>query len=221
MKTASKINILFFAFAVVITACHGDKGEIGPKGPTGDTGTTGETGTGFDELKQYGNIIVTFSGTRNDDVTFTRTIDFVYMPVSGVRENSSLYKYNDTDFEFFVGRENKGSVSSTGRTNDGGFKNSVWIDLSRNALDVSISEIDLYTDIITDDLKTFSINTYDGSWNESFDAPVTNYSYDAATGKLKFDFSYTIPAYSSSTGNDIIVEGKADLTVFQRLDMPG
>jgi hypothetical protein len=204
-----------------MTACNGDKGEIGPKGPTGDTGATGETGTGFDELKQYGNIEVTFSGTRNDDVTFTETIDFVYMPVSGVRENSSLYKFNDTDFEFSLGRENKGAASNTGRTNEGGYKNFVWLDIIKNGSEILISALEFNTDIITDDLKTFSLNTYSESSDEGFDAQVTDFSYDAATGKLKFNFTYTIPDYNSSTGNAINVVGKADLTVFERLDMPG
>jgi hypothetical protein len=220
MKTKRLLlNSLFAILAVGFAACQGDQGEIGPKGDTGSTGNTGANGTGFDELTQYGNIEVTFSGTRSDEVAFTETVNFLYMPGSGVADNSSFYEYSDTDREFFIGRENKGPAVKTGRTNGADSKNDVWLRLRKNSDGLFMNQLDFYTDILTSDFKTFEIY-YSTQWEEGFDIAVTDYSYDAATGKLKFNFTYTIPDYNNGTGNDITVTGKADVTVFERIDLP-
>jgi hypothetical protein len=219
MKTKKLLlNSLFAILAVGFAACEGDQGEVGPKGDTGTTGNTGANGTGFDELTQYGNIEVTFSGTRFDDVSFKDTVNFLYMPSSGVADNSSFYRYNDTDLEFYLSRENKGPVK-TGRTNGGDYKNNVWLRLEKNSDGVSMNELGFYTDILTSDFKTFEID-YSTNWEEGFDVDITDYSYDAATGKLKFNFTYTIPDIHNGTGHDITVTGKVDVTVFEIIDLP-
>jgi hypothetical protein len=226
MKTKFKLfNFLFVILAVGFTACEGDQGEIGPKGDKGDTGTTGTTGangTGFDELTQYGNIEVTFSGKRQDDVDFTQTLDFTYMPTSGVSENSSWYQSNESESRFYLSRENKGLVSEAGRTNEGGEKNAVWLEFDKTSDGVSITYIGFYTDIVTSDFKVFELNCEDGTWNEAFQNPsVTNFNFNAATGKLTFNFSHTIPANLSSTAHDVTITGKVDVTVFESIYLPG
>jgi hypothetical protein len=223
MKT-NFLSIVFFSIiAAGFVACEGEQGEIGPngiKGDQGNIGNTGANGEGFEELTKYGKIAVTFSGTRSDDEEFTETLDFIYLPTSGISENSSFYKYENGTMEFLIGRENKGSVNKTGRTEGGGMKNNVWIDVVKTSDGISLDQLVIYTDVITDDFKTFEINFNNGSWDEGFEAAITNYSYDAATGKLKFDFSYTIPNFNSSTGFEINVTGTADLIVFEKLDIP-
>lgn len=225
---------LVLCSALGLAACEGDQGEIGPKGDpgvagtngttgaNGATGANGEDGQGFEELTQYGNIEVTLSGKRIDEINFSQTADFIYMPTyGGVSQNSVAYHDANNDTYYFnISRENKGKVesSSSGRTSDGGVKNSVWLGIAKDAEGVTVNNFQIYADVVTTDFKTFEVNHDNGSWNNDFDMTVTDYTYVAATGKLTFNFAYTIPAVNSNTGFDISVTGKVNVIVFQSLN---
>jgi len=228
------INLLSYILVVCIAigsaACDGDQGEIGPKGDKGDTGATGSKGTdgddgaGFEELTQYGHIELTMTGKRIDNVNFAQTADFNYMPYDGVTSNSYFYHYDNDDADYFtIVRENKGKVTSTinGRTEDGGMKNMFGLDLTKDATGFKVSYLKIYADVVSPDFKVFEINYSDASsWNNDFDVTLSNLSYAPTTGKLIFNFSYTIPAANSPTGYDILLTGKVDVIVFESLYYP-
>lgn len=226
MKTRLKfLPLILIILACGLGACEGDKGEIGPQGDpgaTGATGATGSNGTGFDELTQYGNIEVTFSGKRIDDITFSQKTDFIYMPTyGGVAQNSRVdYDEKSDSYTFNLARENKGKVTSStnGRTDAAGVKNTFALSITKDANGVIANNVQIYVDVVTTDFKTFEIYNNDGSWNIDFTMAITNYVYTPATGKLTFNFAYTIPAANNNTGSDISVTGKANVIVFQSLN---
>ncbi len=214
------LNVIIFSIvATGFIECDGDQGDVGPKGDPGATGNTGMNGTGFNELTQYGNIELTLSGTRPEGIALNETINFIYMPTSGILDNSSVYTFDDNSVEFNIGRENKGKIAEVGRTSMGGYKNNLWMSLERNAEGVFyFNQFVIHGDIVTDDFKTIELSYSSSSSNETFNMEVTNYSYTAATGSLIFDFSYTIPAVNNNTGNDLNITGEVNVIVFENMN---
>jgi hypothetical protein len=221
------LRLLFSASLMVMalgfTACEGDKGEVGPAGTTGatgaagakgdkgDQGAKGDQGVGFAEATSFGNILTTVSGKTYDDVAYSKTLDFKYMPeYDGIDGNSSYDTYND-EFRFELRREFKNSATNARIEASG---NNVIEFRGRVENGQIIPEnFRLETEFINEGKLLRANSSYDESndpiYNEGKSFEFTNYSFDASTNSLKFDFTYT--------DGETTVSGKVDTKVFESM----
>lgn len=214
-------QFLFLA-SLLLAGCKGKDGDPGPTGQTGQTGATGTTGakgdtgatgTGFDAAVRDGNIVVTFSGNRPDNVPFTSKQDFKYILDGGNPFDDSYVTNNeDGSMTFYITRY-LGAVDEHHNNN----YIRVRFDVS-SAGAVTAGQLDIATAII-DGTKFFSVSeTNYGVGDEDNDPfTITNYSYDATKGHLKFSLAATFKT-SYSTGYDLVVAGVSDVTVYQPLN---
>jgi hypothetical protein len=212
-----------FVVALLLLNCKGDDGDPGPAGPTGakgdkgDTGSTGATGVGFDDAVKYGDITVTFDGKRPDGVAFTKTLDFKFassnLDYSSIDATDPNNQYSE--LRRFLSLDNTDNYNGNDDDN-------VYIEFNNSIVDGVTTPyiyLDLHSYITTDDFKYFRLTGYyyngDGSNFTNFS--VTDYSYNASTGKLFYKFSFTGDHNYNSTGYDLKISGTVNVTVFQRI----
>lgn len=213
-------KILFFA-GLLLAGCKGKDGDPGPAGQAGQTGATGTTGangdagadgTGYDNAVRDGNVVITFSGKRPDNVAFTSKQDFKFT-LDGSTPDEDSYVTNDGgNLTIYVARY-LGAVDEHHNNN--------FVHLTLNVSSTGVvtpQELDLGTAII-DGTKYFGVIEQNyGPTDENNDPfVVTNYSFDPTSGHLKFNFSATFKT-SYSTGYDLLVTGVADVLVYQPLN---
>lgn len=207
------LQVLFFA-SLLLAGCKGKDGDPGPTGATGDTGAngakgdTGSNGVGFDNATKDGDVAVTFSGKRPDNVNFNAAQDFKYqLDASSPGDDSYVYKnQNDGSMEFYV-------VRYLGAVDQHYNENYVEIQFTVSSTNVvTLGYINVQTSII-DGTKYFGVVESDSGTALS----ISNYSYDSATGTLKFNFGGTYTA-SNSTGYDLTVAGVANVKVYESLN---
>ncbi|MBT1686753.1 collagen-like triple helix repeat-containing protein [Dawidia soli] len=226
MKQLIKIGLMFAiaASGFMFTACEdgdpGIAGAQGEKGEKGDAGDTGENGVGYNEATQYGNISVQYKGVRADDVPFDKTINFKYA-ISGpdVMYTSAVwdYNYDETDLEFAVYRF---SSAVTADNYEGGSNNRVGFTLRAFNDGERESYIQIFNNvaIISDDFRVFTLYTGENQFPTS--ETVSDYSFNSATGALKFKFDATFPADQNPTGHELTISADVNVKVVENVDTP-
>jgi hypothetical protein len=205
------LNVLFLAVTICLAGCTGKDGD---PGPAGTNGTNGTDGAGFDEAVAYGNIDVTFSGKRPlDSVAFSVEEDFKYYAGgNNPYYNSSVYVDSETGTKTFRIQRFLAGVDE--HVNENYFY--IYLTVSSSGV-ATYHEFGAYTTVITG-TKYFGISEYTYLNDEtSQTSEIKNLTYDAATGKLKFNFTWTAPK-SSSTQHDLSISGTVDVTVFEALN---
>jgi hypothetical protein len=210
------------ASAFMFTACEdGDPGVSGPQGEQGtkgDTGDAGDDGLGFGEAAQYGNIVVTFKGTRIDDQPFEKTLNFKFA-VQGpdLAEDSYVSKYDNegnTGFDFSATRFHSVVVpdeTMNGSNSNAGFDFSMPDDGNQEGL---IIRFGVNVGIVSDDFKYFLL---DHSREYQIDETVTEYSFNAATGELKFKFNTISPADDNDTDHALEITADVNVKVVENI----
>lgn len=196
----------------------GEKGADGTNGSNGANGANGENGLGFDELVKYGDVTLTLTGTRPDDVAFTDTSTFKFIPI---RKNYNLFfkgeDYNSFDFNRFLSTPgNRFQRSNIG----------IELDVRNPGSEEQVFEyfrLDINRfDIISDDLTFFRIDesrfTNEGRGVSNFS--ITNYSYNEETNTLVFSFSFDVNSDNNLTRNDLSVAGEIDVVLFTDSNPP-
>ncbi|MBT1708102.1 hypothetical protein KK062_07705 [Fulvivirgaceae bacterium PWU5] len=220
MKQLLKFGLMFTiaTSGLMFTACEGedgDPGAVGPQGEKGDKGDTGEQGLGFDEAVQYGNIAVQFKGTRADNVTFNKTIDFKFCPTG---PDASYYSYaspyqtegGTSVTEFRIERFNSVVVSDD---SEGGSNSSIRFRFNKYEEEESYIDLDLNVAIVSDDMKFFTL--WDDYSEITFSEVVSEYSFNSVTSELKFKFHLIVPEESNSTGHDLEITADVNTKVLQ------
>ena len=226
MKQFIKLGLIFTiaTSGIIFTACEdgepGVAGTQGEKGATGDTGENGENGVGYNEATQYGNIVVQYKGTRVDNAPFDKTINFRYS-VSGpdIESTSTVWDYNndETDLEFNIKRY---SSVVTSDNSEGGSNSSVNFNLRQFNDGERESYISIYNNvaIISDDFKFFVLYSNDNQF--SISETVSDYSFNSATGELKFKFQVTLPAGENPTNHELKITADVNVKVIESVDTP-
>ncbi|MCD9016937.1 hypothetical protein [Parachryseolinea silvisoli] len=221
MKQFLKFGLIFTmaTSGLLLTACgDGDPGISGAQGEKGDTGDMGSDGEGFDELTQYGNIVVRYKGARIDNVAFDKTFDFKFSPNGpdlAWTSSVSSYEYGEgqSALAFELSRYHSAMMS-------GSSTSYVRFSFDKPA-DGSESTVNIESQvaIISDDKKSFS--TYP-RFELPFSQAVSEYSFNAATGELMFEFKCTVPADNkyNDTNNDLEISAEVNVKVVQDIDTP-
>jgi len=230
MKQVLKFGLMFsIAFSgMMFTGCSGedgdpgitgDTGAEGDKGDTGDKGDQGDDGIGLEDELKYGSITVTYTGTRPDEVAFTKTIMYKFAPIGA----DGLMEYSGTVVNGETGADEYNVMRFLGSVDDVYQENYIHLNLNRavgegDAIVYSFNDFEVYSNITTDDFKFFVIN--DDFSTYASEAGITGFSYNAATGALKFASEFTVIGADNDTGFDMMVSATVDVKVFQNISQP-
>ena len=207
--------------AMGLTACEGDQGEIGPKGDPGskgDQGVQGEKGAkgdqgvpgqdGQSESASFGNVEFTVSGVDMYGEQYSEVLDFKYLPNDDV-SGSYWYENGDGEKVFRFGRQRKISAPTNGRPEV--MDNIVEMAMVQVGDDLVLDYFSFGTVIIVKNSLSH-IHHYVESYDENAkNFAISNYSFDEATGALKFDFSYS---YDDGDDENVEISGKVDVIIY-------
>ncbi|MBT1686752.1 hypothetical protein [Dawidia soli] len=225
MKKVLKFGLMLsIAFSgMMFTGCEGEEGDpgaTGAAGEKGDKGDKGDDGVGLEDELKYGSITVTYTGTRPDEVAFTKTITYKFAPIGA----NDLIEYSGSGINEETGADQYRVMRFLGSVDDVYQENYINLRLNRavgegDAIVYSFNDFEVYSNITTDDFKYFIIN---GEFNSyASEAGVTGFSYDPATGALKFASEFTVPGENNDTGFDLNVSTTVDAKVFQNIGQSG
>lgn len=209
LKNASKA-IALTMIALFITSCDGEDGK---------------DGLGLEGLTKYGSISISLEGTRADGAPFTDSNVFRFTSVEGsdYEDHNSVIK-SGTDLEFNVLRFLSAPDDVYQET---------YLDIDLAVTDaglptesISFDYLEIYNyAVIADDLSYFVMDDYhypsDGTSSGITNLSITNYSFNDATNKLKFDFSFVVDGANNETGNQLTVRGAVDVNVLEEIDGGG
>ncbi|HEY8938425.1 MAG TPA: hypothetical protein VIM65_24565 [Cyclobacteriaceae bacterium] len=204
MITTTKIllNVIVLALAVCLAGC----------------GKDGDPGVGYTEAIKYGDIKATFAGKRpTDSVAFSEIQDFKFYAAGNNPSGlNSVYVDTTTGIKTFYIVRFLAAIDQ--HTND----NYVSVRLDVSATDtITYYQLSANTTIITG-TKFFGISEYRASNDDSVGetSEITDFKYDATTGKVTFKFTWNTPASGSSTGYDLAITGAVSTTVLESLSNP-
>lgn len=215
MKMKEKFKLLLGLMMLVLmigfTACEGDQGEVGPKGDTGVQGSQGEPGaqgpqgeSGSTEDTSFGNIELAISSEGT-----THIIDFKYLPANEPINSAVFEKISDDGIEFRITREMKviSEVDPSAKTQAIGYSGyEVYLQISVVDGEL-IPEKFQFNAAVLNGRKWDNIYHYTDFSGVENDFTISDYSYDAATGVLQFNFTYTY--------GETEVAGKVSVVVYE------
>jgi hypothetical protein len=226
LEKAAKF-ILVACLGAMVFSCtpeDGKDGITGPAGANGTNGTNGSNGVGFEEMLKYGAITVTTSGMTPSKIAFEQTNIFKF---ANVNASGSKVLKGANYLRFYLSRS---LDVQTDRGGASGFNLELNIENIGDAnerkdfrnyfsgLQIKTANSSFYTLYGQFTNKYESYDPNDNYNNQIKDLKTEGYSYDAATGKLKFSFSYTVAADKNNTGNILTVKGQVDVIVLEETD---
>ncbi len=199
------------------TGAEGDKGDTGDKGDKGDQG---DDGVGLEDELKYGSITVTYTGTRPDEVAFTKTIVYKFTPIGA----NDLMEYSGASMNEETGADEYRVMRFLGTVDDVYQENYIHLNLIReigegDAVVYSFDDFEVYSNITTDDFKFFVITDDFNAY--ASEAGITGFSYNTATGALQFASEFTVIGEDNDTGFDLTVSATVDVKVFQNIGDDG
>lgn len=186
---------------------NGSNGTNGTNGANGSNGSNGSNGVGFDDAVKYGTITVSMNGKRPDGVAFNKTVKFAYastnLDYSSISIDENSVYSSVARFELF---------NNISELNDSYAAASFY----QETEDYEYFSFEQNIYISGDDRKYFNLQANFDS--DELDNQITDYSYNATTGALKYKFSFTSLADYNSSGNDLVITGEVNAIVFERLN---
>ncbi|WP_025741041.1 collagen-like protein [Aquimarina pacifica] len=192
--------IVILCLGIFLANCEGEDGEPGDagefglngvNGTDGENGTDGTNGLGFDELTQNGSFIITFTGTRSDNLSFSKTEEFKYTS-NTLNFSSNNVTIDESDISFnmtrYLGTPNVEPAYGTSLN--------INLDVENVGEETESFYINfgLYQyDLVFDDLKFINFNDSfqsDGINVSNFE--ISDYSFDEETNAVTFTFSTDI-----------------------------
>lgn len=203
--------IIMMALAVGFTACEGDQGEVGPKGDPGAQGEPGAQGPqgpqgepGATEATSFGNVELTISGRDYDEEAYTQVLDFKYLLDDNVY-SSQTYVYGENKRNFYIGREYKAAATPNAKV-EASMGNMVSLNLTENDGVVTLGNFYIEANFLNGRIIVYFYFVREAYELED-KYSVTDFSYDEATGELKFNFIYT--------DEELEIKGKVDVIVYE------
>ncbi len=177
----------------------------------------GKDGVGFEELVKFGDVKLTLTGVRPDDVSFSKTTAFKFTSVEGSDYSSSnSVQPNGSDLTFNILRYlsspddvfQESTVSFSLNVTDAG--------LATEALELNSFRIENFA-VVGDDLKYFVLSDSYDTTSPSTNIQITNYSFNDTTNELKFSFSFDVPALNNDSDHDLNVKGEVKVIVLEEI----
>ncbi|VXB58082.1 conserved exported hypothetical protein [Flavobacterium sp. 9AF] len=187
---------------VVLTSCSVEDGK------------DGQDGVGFEEIAKFGAVNLKLTGTRPDNVPFSKTTAFKFTSVEGSDYSSSnSVQFNGDNLTFNVLRY-LSSPDDVFQESTVSFNLDVTnAGLASQTVLLNSFRIENFA-LIGDDLKYFVISDNYSTTN----AQISDYNFDNEKNKLDFKFSFNVPAASNDSGHDLTVEGEASVIVLELIN---
>lgn len=196
MKRFFLYNIILVASMFAILSCE-----------DGEDGRPGTNANRYDELTRYGKFTFTFSGKMPDGSALLDTVVFPYLH-SPVFSSTSTHNGNQY---FYMGRTE--TVSDLANAVPPNAFITTMQPGGKNTLEST--SLSLNTQLTTAS-RQHLLYVADGSGKLSIpNTAIQDFSYDAATGKLKFKFNITVPADKNPTQNPLNISGVVDAVVYE------
>jgi len=175
-----------------------------------DDGENGIAGKDFTESTQYGSILMTLSGKRPDGVAFQETFTFPYSSV--ISSDGSSVTHNNGSDQFYIIRYETSPASLDKTTY-------VMLRSQQNSAGGTLVTSSLQFNVVltTSDYKYFRIEQQNAMDYLSQNT-ATDFSYDKASGALKYKIAGKIPASHNDTGYDLNIQVAVDAKVFESID---
>ena len=229
LEKAAKI-ILVACLGVLVYSCTAEDGKDGTngiEGPAGSNGANGSNGTngsngangsngiGFEEMTKYGTITTTLSGKTPSGKVFNQTDVFKFTEANA---GGSTVSNDVNSLEFSLGRGLDVQLpngSATGTVVYLGLYN-IGTPEERKEFYNGFNGLALKTDNLTFFRFNDDFDNINGENSNITNLNIEGYSYDEATNRLKFSFSYTVAADKNNTDHILTVSGKVDVLVLKQ-----
>jgi hypothetical protein len=232
MKLLRLFSIALVALSITLVSCSGEDGATGPQGIQGEKGDTGEQGeqgepgqdgadgVGFDELTQYGYIILEMEGTRSDNQAFQDSTSFKFTPIE-LDGFSKMTTADDILYTFEMRRY----LSAPDDVYQQTYLEFAF-EISNPGQDGQVIEEAFYSlvnyAVVGNDNKYFTLaHSYDLSNPEVIsNFEITDVTFDAETNHLTFSYAFTVDAIANATGNPLNMSGMADVQLLEEVILP-
>lgn len=204
LKRLSKVTAIFVATSFMLS-CSGEDGK---------------DGEGFADLTKYGSISISLDGTRPDNTPFTKSEVFRFTSVADIYDYNSMYRSGD-DLEFNVARFISAPDDTYQETYVEFYLEVSDAGLATESVSLENFRINEYA-VIGNDYTYFLLDDYyrlyDPVTYGISNLTVTNYSFDDATNRLRFDYSFVVDGDYNDSDNDLTVTGTVDVNVLEDID---
>lgn len=212
MMTSKRIKIILFCFSMLIIV--GFSIFLLLSFTTENVAQT-KKNTTIDYTK-YGSILLTIVGKRADNIDFTNSSLFKFVPIekSDYKNQNILVKEGNT-LSFYALRflylpgdtRQESNISFRLKVIDANLPTQKLVMDRVNINEFAIVNEDLKYFFLNDSFNTDSVN--DGVTNFK----ISNYNFNEKTGKLQFVFSFNVDGENNETGNDMAIIGNVDVVV--------
>lgn len=204
MKNVFKLNhcIILLAMLMLVAAC------------SGDDGLDGTDGQGFSNQAKNGTITLEFTGKTPDGKDVSEKQVFAYCsPIMSYKNECRPYGQDGVSKRFYVQRFINPIMGDFG-----GMYN-VMIELDHEDNTFYLYELAIITDFVTNNKIVTMGNDFASLLNGEGGVNIPDYSYDPATGKLKFTLQTVLPANATTLGSELNLKVSADVIVYQELEL--
>ncbi|UII76933.1 hypothetical protein LV716_03860 [Flagellimonas sp. HMM57] len=228
MKLIRLFSLAILALSLGMGSCSGEDGTNGTDGKDGTDGTDGavgkdgKDGVGFDELTKYGNVTLTLTGTRPDDIAFEDSADFKFTAVEGeefsehnsveITEDGEDLRYQFNIIRFISAPDDVYQETivrfSINATNLG--------EENEDIVSASLSIFDY--PVVGNDNKYFVIDdTYeqDGTGIQEFE--FSDLNFDSETNNLSFSYNIVVDGDFNDSNNSLEISGSSSLTLLEAI----
>ncbi|MFN6945790.1 MAG: collagen-like protein [Cytophagaceae bacterium] len=220
MNNYKYLPLLLLAVIIGFGSCKKDPLPDGPKGEQGLAGEQGETGPdGISGYLRQGFISGTISTSEDGGETFTRVNNFRYEHYSNVSESvyNNASNLGGSANTYYM-------LASRGRQEDPThlFRLFLTMDKSGNTPIVDYSNLRLSHIYVNSNNEIKRIFTCSGGTtcqeaqtitDNNYDITITNYSFNATTGNLSYNYVIIVDASRNTTGQPLRIAGNVSLRV--------
>ncbi len=186
--------VLIFAIAF-LASCDDDESPVDP----------------FSDLTKYGSIVITMSGTDPDGNSFSKTLDYKYMPEFSFQYSLANPGFENPDAVVFS-LKRKSSVLDPISSGDYWAEITLVADNSGSTQTFPNQRLLVAANILNEESREyFEVRA------DTFSAEISNYTYNQTSGKLKFTMTSTVAEQDHNLSGNLLITAEVDVTVFTQV----
>lgn len=197
MKQFTKVLSLFMLTVVLLgSGCDDDDAPVDP----------------FEDLTKNGNVVISMSGEDPQGQPFSAVVDYKYMPDGSFQTSRVNPAFGDENGVVFSINRKLNILERSGSSD-------YWVDvvLAASTTNGTVTFPNQYISFAASvlDPDTRSFFEVRALSNET---SVSDYSYNPATGELKFTLTATVPDLDHNLSGDLSVTVDVDVIVFSQVN---
>lgn len=189
------LSAFLIATTTVFMSCDDDDSPVDP----------------FSDLTKYGSIVITMSGTDPDGNSFSKTIDYMYMPEFSFQYSLANPGFENPDAVVFS-LKRRSSVLDPVSSSDYWAEITLVADNSGSTQTFPNQRLLVAANILNEESREyFEVRA------DTFSAEISNYTYNQTSGKLKFTMTSTVTEQDHNLSGDLLITAEVDVTVFTQV----